>query len=242
MELEVATIGSYLGDGQGGDFFLSEGATIMADSRLYVHVLLDRSGSMESCRDKTIDAFNEYVNSLKVQSKAGTRLSLTIFDSESIDLIHNAVRVADLPKLTRDTFVPRGTTPLFDAVGKTIAVIDKVTLLPDERVAFAILTDGQENASVEMTADAVKKMLLDRQERCNWLVQYLGANQSAWDASARIGIAAAHAVDYDTASIDLAMGAMSASQARYRAAPAASARASASFSEAERAASKGRSK
>jgi len=210
----------------------------MADSRLYVHVLLDRSGSMESCRDKTIDAFNEYTNALKVQSKAGTRLSLTIFDSESIDRIHDAVRVSDVPKLTRDTFVPRGTTPLFDAVGKTIAAIDKVNLLPDERVAFTILTDGLENASVEMTADAVRKMLTDRQERCNWLVQYLGANQSAWDAGARIGVAAAHAMDYDTDKFADAFQSVSMAQARYRGAPAPAARAAASFSPAERAASK----
>lgn len=210
----------------------------MADSRLYVHVLLDRSGSMESCRDKTIDAFNEYTNSLKVQSKAGTRLSLTIFDSDSIDLIHDAVRVAEVPKLTRETFVPRGMTPLFDAVGKTVAVIDKVNLLPDERVAFTILTDGLENASTEMTADAVRKMLSDRQERCNWLVQYLGANQSAWEAGARIGVAAAHAMDYDTGNFNEALRSVSASQARYRSAPMPAARAAASFSAAERAASK----
>ena len=138
--------------------------------------------------------------------------------------------------------MPRGSTPLFDAVGRTIGVIDKVTLLPDERVSFAILTDGQENASVEVTADAVKKMLIDRQERCNWLVQYLGANQSAWDAGARIGIAMAHSMDYDTASVGKAMCSISASQSRYRSAPAARARAEASFSEAERGAAKGRDK
>ena len=211
----------------------------MADSRLYVHVLLDRSGSMEECRDKTIGAFNEYVNSLRLQSKAGTRLSLTTFDSDGIDLVHDAVRVSDVPKLTRETFVPRALTPLFDAVGKTVATIDKVNLLPDERVSFAILTDGLENASREMTADAVKKMLLDRQERCNWLVQYLGANQSAWEAGAQIGVAAAHSMDFGTAHVDCAMASISASQARVRAAPKASARVAASFTPAERSVSKG---
>ena len=134
----------------------------MADSRLYVHVLLDRSGSMEDCRDKTIDAFNEYVNSLRVQSKAGTRLSLTTFDSESVDEVVDACRIGDVPKLTRETFVPRGMTPLFDATGQVVSRIDKVTLLPDERVAFAILTDGHENASREMTADSVRKLFIEK--------------------------------------------------------------------------------
>ena len=219
----------------------------MADSRLYVHVLLDRSGSMESCRDQTIDAFNEYVNGLKVQSsqtgaqtgaKAGTRLSLSTFDSESTDVVFDAIRINDVPKLTRDTFVPRASTPLFDAVGKTVAHIDKVTLLPDERVNLAILTDGQENASRELTADAVKKLLIDRQERCNWLVQYLGANQNAWAAGATIGIAACHAMDYDTSEVKHAMRSMSASVGRYRSVPVEVARKAASFSAQERASAK----
>ena len=214
----------------------------MADSRLYVHVLLDRSGSMEDCRDKTIDAFNEYVNSLKVQSKAGTRLSLTTFDSESIDAVIDACRINDVPKLTRETFVPRGMTPLFDATAQVVGHIDKVTLVPDERVAFAILTDGHENASREMTADSVRKLLVDRQERCNWLVQYLGANQDAWAVGAQIGIANAHALNYAMGSVAPAMRSMVASAGRYRSAAPEDARSKATFTPEERASAKGPAK
>lgn len=211
----------------------------MADSRLYVHVVLDRSGSMEDCRDKTIDAFNEYVNSLKSQSKAGTRLSLTTFDSEGIDLVVDAQRIAEVPRLTRDTYVPRAMTPLFDAIGKVVAQADTITLLPDERVAIAILTDGLENASREMSAEGVKKLLLDRQERCNWLVQYLGANQDAWSVGATIGVAAAHSMDFATASVGPAMESMASSVQRYRAAPPELARGRAKFTMLERKRSKG---
>ncbi len=195
---------------------------------------------MESCRDKTIDAFNEYVNGLKVQSKAGTRMSLSTFDSEGIDLVFDALRIAEAPKLTRDTFVPRASTPLFDAVAATVARIDKVTLLPDERVALAILTDGLENASREMTAEAVKSLLMDRQERCNWLVQYLGANQKAWEAGAQIGVAAAHSIAYATDHIGETMQSIASSQRRYRSVEASKARMAASFTDRERASAKGK--
>lgn len=47
----------------------------MATKRLYAHILLDRSGSMESCRDTAISAFNEYVNSLRTQEKLSARIS-----------------------------------------------------------------------------------------------------------------------------------------------------------------------
>lgn len=211
----------------------------MADSRLYVHVLLDRSGSMEDCRDQTIGAFNEYVHSLKVQSQAGTRLSLTTFDTESTDLVIDTLRVEDAPKLTRETFVPRGGTPLYDAVSAVVAKVDKVTLLPDERVVLAILTDGEENSSREMTAGAVKKLLTDRQERCNWLVQYLGANQNAWSAGAQIGVGRDHAIDFATARVAPAMQSMAKSAGRFRSSASNVAREAASFTNAERAAAKG---
>lgn len=211
----------------------------MTDSRLYVHVLLDRSGSMESCRDKTIEAFNDYVTSLKEQSTAGTRVSLTTFDTESSDLVFDAVRITAMPKLTREMFVPRGGTPLLDAVAAVVARIDKVNLLADERVALTILTDGQENASREMTADAVRKLLIDRQERRNWLVQYLGANQDAWQAGAQIGIAAHATMAFSVSSVRPAMQSVAASAQRFRRAPVEDARDAASFTPAERASAKG---
>src|SRR5262245_61172471 len=210
----------------------------MADSRIYVHVLLDRSGSMEDCRDKTIDAFNEYIGSLRAQSHAVTRLSLTTFDSESIDLVFDTLRINDIAKLTRETYVPRGMTPLFDAVAKTVAHIDKVTLLPDERVALAVLTDGLENASQEMTAAAVRKLLIDRQERCNWLVQYLGANQDACTVGEELGVGKALAMDFSTAHVAPAMQSMASSVGRYRRAALDEAHSLAAFSDEERASAK----
>lgn len=210
----------------------------MADTRLYVHVLLDRSGSMESCRAATINAFNAYIEQLAGQSTKGTRLSLTIFDSESTDTLYTAKRIGEVEQLTNETFQPRASTPLFDAVGAVVRQIDGANLLPDERVALTILTDGQENASREMTADAVKKMLVDRQERKNWLVQYLGANQDAWAQGATIGVAAAHALDYDTSNIKFAMSTAAESARRYRSAPAPAARAAATFTPEERASAK----
>ncbi len=212
----------------------------MADSRLYVHVLLDRSGSMESCRQQTIDAFNSYVANVAGQAPQGARLSLTIFDSESIDHVYLATRIADVPTLTHDTFVPRGSTPLFDAVAKVVSAIDKVTLLPDERVAFIIVTDGQENASREMTAEAVRKMIADRQERGNWLVQYLGANQDAWAAGAQIGVGGAHSLNYAASAIAPAMASAAASVRRFSTSMGKQAYVEAAFTDEERAAAQGR--
>ena len=98
----------------------------------------------------------------------------------SIDLIVDNVKAKDCPKLTRETFEPRGCTPLNDAIGRTVAKIDGEKRRDGENIAFVILTDGQENASQEYTKDAVKKLLDGRQKDKNWLVIYLGANQDAF--------------------------------------------------------------
>lgn len=210
----------------------------MADEKLYVHVILDRSGSMEQCRDATIKAFNGYVKEL-AGSAASTRLSLTIFDSDGIDLVIDTLRVRDVKPLTRDDFVPRALTPLYDAVGLTVLNIDKVTLLPNERVAVAILTDGLENASREFTADTVKAILSQRQSQHKWLVQYLGANQDAWEVAGDIGVAEANAADFSTEHVGAAMQASAASVRRFQSAPIAMALSAAAFTPKERSAARG---
>ena len=211
----------------------------MSDIRLYVHILLDRSGSMEACRDSTIKAFNDYIAKLKEAWKTPTRLSLTLFDSESIDLVHDALAVGSVPELSRATFVPRGSTPLLDAIGHTVDRVDKMALAANERVTFVILTDGQENASREHTRESIAKLLAGRQEDKDWLVLYLGANQDAFREAAAFGIGAAHSMDYAVGHEGAAFHAISRSTSDYASAPSAKrGRVAASFSDHERAASK----
>lgn len=192
----------------------------MADNKLYVHVLLDRSGSMESCRDATIAAFNNYLDQLKEAWKTPTRLSLTIFDSHGIDLVVDAMPVADVPLLSRETFVPRASTPLFDAVGVTVARIDSATVSTGERVALVILTDGQENASREHTRESIAMLLGARHKDKGWLIMYLGANQDAWAEGSKMGLSRAQAIDFTTDNVGRVMQAAARRSTAFMSAPA----------------------
>lgn len=187
----------------------------MSQKRLYAHILLDRSGSMEECRESTISAFNEYVNTLHMDKDIAARVSLTLFDGLSIDLVFDREKASDMPKLTGETFVPRGMTPLNDAIGKTVARIDKETLLEGENVALVILTDGLENASREYSRDAVRKLLERVQKEKNWLVIYLGANQDAFAEGAARGIAAAQSMAFDVDRVPEAVSAVGRSTLAY---------------------------
>jgi hypothetical protein len=187
----------------------------MSKSPFYAHILLDRSGSMESCRDTTIDAFNEYVMGYRRSDTVDARLSLTIFDSESIDQIEHLKAAKEFPELSRAAYVPRAMTPLLDAVGQVVAEMDKVALRPDEKVGLVVITDGQENSSKEYKKDAIKALLEGRQKDKGWLVTFLGAEIDAFAEAGAIGVAAGHSLALNKKALRGAMSSLQAAQTRY---------------------------
>lgn len=150
-------------------------------------VILDRSGSMEACRDDTIGGFNAF---LREQQAEGGTLSLIQFDHEYM-VVYPATPITAVQPLTAQTFVPRGGTALLDAIGKTIKDVD-----PDTRPTVVILTDGQENSSKEYTKAHIKD-LIEQKTKEGWTFVYLGANQDAFAEAGHLGIPAGCTVNYD---------------------------------------------
>lgn len=187
----------------------------MSKSPLFAYILLDRSGSMENCRDTTIDAINEYAMGLRRSDEVDARVTLTIFDSDSIDTLQHAEPAKSFMELSRQNFVPRAMTPLLDAIGKAVADIDKVTLRDGEKVGLVILTDGQENSSTEHTKETIRKLLTDRQDNKGWLVTFLGADVDAFSDAMSYGVKDGHYLALKKGKLRQSMGYAGASQARY---------------------------
>ncbi|MEQ1809337.1 MAG: vWA domain-containing protein [Terricaulis sp.] len=187
----------------------------MSKSPLFAYILLDRSGSMENCRDTTIDAFNEYVMGLRRSDEVDARVTLTIFDSNGVDTLQHVEPAKSFMELSRDNYVPRASTPLLDAIGHAVADIDKVTLRPNEKVGLVILTDGHENASKEHTKETIRKLLTDRQDNKGWLVTFLGADIDAFAEAGAIGIKGGNYLALKKAKLRESMQHAHASQARY---------------------------
>lgn len=149
--------------------------------------LLDRSGSMESCWDDTIGGFNAFLNEQKAD---GGTLTLIQFDHE-YQMTYERVKIEEAPGLTRETYKPRGSTALLDAIGR---------LIKDWKAAsnpsVAILTDGQENSSHNFTKAHIKD-LIEQKTKEGWTFAYLGANQDAFAEAGAIGIAPACTMNYD---------------------------------------------
>jgi len=150
--------------------------------------LLDRSGSMESCWDDTIGGFNSFVTD---QMNLGGKLTLVQFDHEYYVAYEN-IELKNVKPLTRETFKPRGSTALLDAIGKAIKANTD-----SQNVTLIVLTDGHENASREYTKSHIKD-LIEQKTKDGWTVMYLGANQDAFSEARSMGIGAANTMNYDT--------------------------------------------
>src|ERR1035438_2609360 len=92
----------------------------MKQDYTHITVILDRTGSMESIRDDTIGGFNTFLEQQKAEPGMAT-LTLVQFDTQDpYEVIHRFKRIQEVPALTRETFVPRASTPLLDALGRGI--------------------------------------------------------------------------------------------------------------------------
>ena len=172
--------------------------------KMCVALLLDRSGSMSANKIETISAVNSYIDKTKEKFKG--RFTLTQFDSESIDIVHDG-KIKDIKHLTEESYQPRGMTPLLDAIGKTL---DAFKTDGFENIVFVIMTDGQENHSREYKLADIRAQLEERR-RIGWQVSYLGTNVDAFHEGAQLGIARGQTMNYAGAHASATMAAYSSS-------------------------------
>ena len=87
---------------------------------LYVTLILDETGSMQDCKGAAIAGFNQYVASLR-HDPAETRFTLTLFNSSKMEVRYRNVPVSAVKDLDVETYRPDDTTPLYDAIGRTLS-------------------------------------------------------------------------------------------------------------------------
>ena len=161
--------------------------------------ILDRSGSMAGLEGDTIGGFNAMIEKQKGEP-GEAYVSTVLFDNRS-EVIHDRLRLEDVPAMTRKEYYVRGCTALLDAVGGAIRHIGNVHKYAreedrPEKTLFIITTDGMENASREYNYERVRKMIEHEKEKYGWEFIFLGANIDAAKEAARFGIERDCAVDY----------------------------------------------
>jgi len=146
-------------------------------------IILDESGSMGSCKSDTIGGVNLFLDNQK-RISGEAKVTLVKF-SDYYKIINDSAPLDQVVHLDENNYNPSNTTALLDAVGKTINSIGKrLADIPEsdrpEKVIFAIITDGYENASTEFTRSKVFKMVTHQREKYSWEFIFLGADIDAW--------------------------------------------------------------
>jgi hypothetical protein len=166
----------------------------------HIAIVMDRSGSMSSTKTDTEGGLASMLEGLAAES-LHTTVSLYQFD-DRYEPVYEMTNINGVP---RYELIPRNTTALLDAVGRTIAATgEHLAQLPEEErpgvVIVIIATDGLENASREYTRTQVKEMITHQREVYDWRFMFLGADQDAFTAAEDIGIARGQTLSYASAS------------------------------------------
>ena len=161
--------------------------------------ILDRSGSMAGLESDTIGGFNSLIKKQKAESEE-CYVSTVLFDNIS-EVLHDRVRLSEIPPMTEKDYYTRGCTALVDAIGGAIRHIRNIHKYarPEDVPAhtmFVIITDGCKNASRIYDSDTVKAMIEEQKREHGWEFLFIGANIDAVETAKNFGIDAERAVDY----------------------------------------------
>jgi hypothetical protein len=157
----------------------------------YTHLVLlvDRSGSMKPIAEDMTGGIAQMLADQAAAPGAAT-VSLYQFD-DRFERVSGPDPAGDVPAYT---LRPRGTTALLDAFGRSITeTVELVEALVEdhrpEKVIFAVVTDGAENASREWTRAAVMQAVAERQA-AGWEFAFLSADLAAVGEARDLGISA----------------------------------------------------
>ena len=186
--------------------------------------IIDKSGSMEGLEKDTIGGFNSMLK--EQQAVEGEAIVTTVLFDNRYELLHDRIDIRAVSPLTEKNYTVGGNTALLDALGKTIRKIREVQehTAEDyraEKVLFTIITDGEENASREYSAERIKARIEYQKQKYGWEFVFFGANMDAVLEAEKLGISAEYAQNYraDASGTSTAYSAISAISTAYRGAP-----------------------
>jgi uncharacterized protein YegL len=129
-----------------------------------VTFVIDRSGSMSSLTQKSVEALNRNLETLRQKAReTGQETLVTVisFDT-SIEVLCTQRPIDIVPSFGTQDFRARGSTALLDATGRAILDLEGAHMpYGDVDVAYLliVITDGEENASRDFNAQSLKSLL-----------------------------------------------------------------------------------
>jgi hypothetical protein len=157
---------------------------------------------MASIADDIVGGFNTYIEQQR-KEESEARVTLVQFDSEGpFEVLIDGEDLDEVGGLDPNRYVPRGSTPLWDAVGRMVARIDSEIGTradagkPIEDQLVLIVTDGFENASREFDGISIAS-LVEARKKLGWTFVFLGSDESTFAEGARMRVSAGNTRQWD---------------------------------------------
>ena len=163
---------------------------ISMKTKVFNLIILDESGSMCCIERQALNGLNETLQTIRGAQKKYPEqeqlVSIVPFESGNIRLLRDKISINEVKDLRPKEYNPGGSTPLYDAIGFGINSI-RNEVSDDDSVLVTIITDGEENSSVEYTGKAIAT-IIDELKKKGWMFTYIGANQDAVSVAMTINI------------------------------------------------------
>lgn len=172
-------------------------------------IILDESGSMSAIEQAARSGCNEVLSGIRKAQQEHAELAQTVsllpFNTGEMKFIYENTPAEQTKDITNE-YDPNGCTALYDAMGFALTRLEKETDKYDDAVgSVTIITDGEENSSIEFTGKMVYD-LVERLKAKGWTFAFMGANQDVMKVAQSLNIKNAIEFEYTIAGMDDAWG------------------------------------
>ncbi|CAN5192711.1 hypothetical protein BH10PSE17_BH10PSE17_18840 [soil metagenome] len=180
------------------------GADPSIEPLTHVAFVLDASGSMGRDKAETIDGFNAQVAAVREGAVAAGRTTFTdVHFGGDVRINGVATDIDSLKTLTPEGYQPHGNTPLYDALGATIAALLDTARIDDARTAtlVTVFTDGMENSSFRFDLPTLRAVIERLEATGRWTFALVGPTGSVHQLAEALAVHLDNVEAYDPASV-----------------------------------------
>ena len=146
--------------------------------RVFSLIIVDESGSMSIIRKQAFTGMNETLQTVRRMQKKfpdqEQRISLITFDTSHTTWHYDNTPALRTRNLEWKAYRPGGGTPLYDAMGMAISKMN-AQVTDGDNVLVTVITDGEENSSVEWTLKMIRTMI-EKLKKQHWTFTLIGTD------------------------------------------------------------------
>ena len=146
--------------------------------RVFNLIIVDESGSMSLIRKQAFTGMNETLQTVRRMQKKfpdqEQRISLITFDTSHTTWHYDNTPALRTRNLEWKAYRPGGGTPLYDAMGMAISKMN-AQVTDGDNVLVTVITDGEENSSVEWTLKMIRTMI-EKLKKQHWTFTLIGTD------------------------------------------------------------------